>query len=128
MLGTQRALVIHGDDGLDEVTLAAATLVWETGPDGPRQYRWTPADFGLPSAGLQAMQVAGPAESAALIREILAGRPGPPRNIVVANAAAALWLAARDASLIACARLAAEAIDSGAARTILARLVEITNG
>jgi anthranilate phosphoribosyltransferase len=127
LLGTQRALVIHGDDGLDEVTLAAATLVWEAGPDGPRQYRWTPADFGLPSAGLQAMQVAGPAESAVLIREILAGHPGPPRDIVVANAAAALWLAGRDASLIACARLAAEAIDSGAARTILARLVEITN-
>ena len=61
-----------------------------------------------------------------MIREILAGRRGPPRDIVVANAAAALWTARRSRSLTECAAQAAEAIDSGAARDLLARLVERT--
>ena len=73
------------------------------------------------------MQVEGPQQSAALIRDVLDGRAGPPREIVVANAAAALWMAGRDDTLIGCARRAAEAIDSGAARGLLARLARRTN-
>ena len=68
--------------------------------------------------------VEGPEQSARIIREILDGRTGPPRDIVVANAAAALWTAGRDDSLLECVRLAAEAIDRGAARDLLARLAE----
>ena len=70
------------------------------------------------------MLVSGPAESAEIIRGILDGRAGPPRDIVVANAAAALWTVGRSPSLPECVRQAAEAIDSGAARDLLARLVE----
>ena len=87
-----------------------------------REFSWTPADFGLPVADLAAMRVAGPIESAAIIRNILAGRPGPPRDIVVANAAAALWTAGKQASPAECARLTADAIDCGGRGDLLARL------
>jgi anthranilate phosphoribosyltransferase len=127
MLGTRRTLVVHGADGLDEVTLADTTHVTEAAGGRLRQFDWTPADFGLQPAGRETMMVDGPEQSAALIREIFDGRSGPPRDIVVANAAAALWTAGRDNALPGCSRLAAEAIDSGAARELLARLAERTN-
>ena len=126
LLGTERTLVVHGADGLDEVTLTAATQVWETGPQGVREYQWTPADFGLPPCEQAAWLVSGPEESAAVIRAVIVGRPGPARDVVLANAAAALWLAEREPTLPACVRRAAEAIDSGAAQDLLARLVELT--
>ena len=71
--------------------------------------------------------MAGPQESAAAIREILAGSPGPRRNIVVMNAGAALWTAGKAGSPLDAAQLAAKAIDSGAAGALLGRLVELTN-
>jgi anthranilate phosphoribosyltransferase len=146
MLGTERSVVVHGSDGLDEVTLSGSTEVavcgagvgegekgrggeGETGRVGAvRQFRWTPADFGLNAIALATIQVAGPDESAAMIRAILAGERGPARDIVVANAAAALWTADKAASPAAGAALAAEAIDSGAARELLARLIVLSGG
>ncbi len=92
-----------------------------------REFRWTPEEFRSAAARLDALQVPGPQESAAAIHEILAGRRGPRRDIVVLNAAAALWTAGKAARPLDAARLAAEAIDSGAAGTLLARLVEQTN-
>lgn len=127
MLGTHRVLVVHGSDGLDEVTLSGTTHVTEAAGGMLRQFEWDPSDFGLLSGSRESMLVDGPDQSAAMIRNILRGRPGPPRDIVVANAAAALWTARRDESLSECARLAADAIDNGAARDLLARLVEYTN-
>jgi anthranilate phosphoribosyltransferase len=127
LLGTRRTLVVHGADGLDEVTLGGTTHVTEAAEGAIRQFDWTPADFGLQPAGREAMLVEGPQQSAALIRDVLDGRAGPPREIVVANAAAALWMAGREDTLVACARRAAEAIDSGAARELLARLAQRTN-
>jgi anthranilate phosphoribosyltransferase len=128
LLGTRRAVVVHGDDGLDEVTLAGTTHVVETSARGSRQFQWTPDDFGLTPCSLASMQVEGPLESAAVIRAILHGQRGPQRDIVVVNAAAALWTAGRSDSLVECARLAAEAIDSGAAERLLGRLAARTRG
>ena len=91
-----------------------------------RRFQWQPADFGLEPAGRETMLVSGPEESAAIIREILAGRKGPPRDVVIANAAAALWTVGRSDRLPECVRRAEEAIDSGAARDLLNRLVERT--
>ena len=91
-----------------------------------RQFFWTPDDFDLPLADLGTMQVAGPAESAAIIRESPGGLPRPARDIVVANAAAALWTAGEHASTAGCAALAAQAIDGGAAAELLARLAART--
>jgi anthranilate phosphoribosyltransferase len=92
-----------------------------------RQFDWTPADFGLETADRTTMLVSGPAESAEIIRQVLAGQRGPARDIVVANAAAALWTVGRSSSLIECARQAAEAIDAGTARELLSRLIEQTH-
>lgn len=127
LLGTRRVLVVHGSDGLDEVTLSGPTYVTEASGQRLEQLVWEPSQFGLSPSSLEPIQVDGPDESAALIRAILAGQPGPARDIVVANAAAALWTVGRAAALDACARRAAEALDSGAAAALLARLVEYTN-
>jgi anthranilate phosphoribosyltransferase len=126
MLGTRRAAVVHGADGLDEVTLGGPTDVIEISDGRLRRLQWQPADFGLEPAGRETMLVSGPAESAEVIRQILAGQKGPPRNIVVANAAAALWTVGKSPSLSECVRQAQQAIDDGAARSLLARLVECT--
>ena len=127
LLGTQRALVVHGEDGLDEVTISGPTRVTEVTSNGLRNFTWTPADFGLVPAPLERLKVDGPEASAALIREVLRAERGPARDIVVANAAAALWIAGSADTVAACADLAAAAIDMGAAGELLKRLVQFTN-
>lgn len=126
-LGARRALVVHGSDGLDEVTLAGATHVTEAVQGSLREFQWQPADFGLQPASLQSLLVDGPQQSAAMIQAVLSGRRGPARDVVLLNAAAALWTAGRGRSLAQCVGQAAEAIDSGAAATLLRRLAERTN-
>jgi anthranilate phosphoribosyltransferase len=122
-----RALVVHGADRLDEVTLGDVTFVTEAAVGNLRSFTWSPTDFGLEEATREEMLVDGPQESAAMIRGMLDGRRGPARDIVLVNAAAALWTAGRHPSLRECVRLAAEAVDSGAARDLLARLAERTH-
>ncbi|MEX0817952.1 MAG: anthranilate phosphoribosyltransferase [Pirellulaceae bacterium] len=124
LLGAKRAVVVCGEDGLDEVTLSGTTEVSEVAGQSLREMTWCPADFGLRESGTESMQVDNPQASAAMIREILSGQPGAARDIVVMNAAAALWTAGVDASLAACAAKTAEAIDSGAAAGLLAKLAE----
>ncbi|OHB68976.1 MAG: anthranilate phosphoribosyltransferase [Planctomycetes bacterium RBG_13_63_9] len=127
MLGTRRTLVVHGADGLDEVSLGERTAVSEVSGGTLREFQWTAVDFGLQPAGMETMLVEGPQQSAEVVLGILGGRTGPPRDIVVVNAAAALWTVGRSDSPIECARLAAEAIDSGAAKDLLAQLVRRTH-
>ena len=92
-----------------------------------REFIWQPEDFGLRRADVAALRVDGPAESAAVILSVINGSHGPARDITVLNAAAALWTARKDPSPQACAAIAAEAIDAGAARELLARLARMTN-
>jgi anthranilate phosphoribosyltransferase len=127
LLGVRRALVVRGADGLDEVTLSGATDVTEVGRTVSGEFRWTPEDFGLRRAALSGLQVEGPEKSAAVIRQIFAGQQGPARDIVVLNAAAALWTAGEAAEPRGAAQLAGNAIDGGAAAELLARLVELTS-
>jgi len=127
LLGTTHALVVQGDDGLDEVTLNGPTRVTEVAGGGLRNFSWTPADFGLSPSSLESLTVDGPEKSAAMIREILAGPPCPPPDIVNPNGAAALWATDRAETPGGCDKLAAEAIDSGAARELLQRLVKLSN-
>ena len=126
MLGTQRAVVVCGQDGLDEVTLSGSTHATEAHRGQLRQFTWTPEDFGLPPADKQSMLVDGPQASAAMIRNVLDGQPGPPRDIVVVNAAAALWTARQETSPAQCARDAEQAIDSDAAKELLERLAHLS--
>ncbi|REK15887.1 MAG: anthranilate phosphoribosyltransferase [Planctomycetota bacterium] len=127
LLDTKRAVVVHGEDGLDEVTLFGPTRVTEVEPGGTRQLTWTPSDFGLAPARLETLRVESPQESAKVIGDVLAGKAGPARDIVVLNAAAALWVAGRAETPRACAEKVSEAIDSGAARELLLRLGELSN-
>jgi anthranilate phosphoribosyltransferase len=127
LLGAKRAVVVCGEDGLDEVTLGGATNVTEVTGDSLVETTWRPADFGLAEASQESMQVDGPQASAAMIREILSGRTGAARDIVVINAAAALWTAGIDTSLAACAAKTADAIDSGAAASLLAKLAQASH-
>jgi anthranilate phosphoribosyltransferase len=126
LLGTQRAVVVQGEDGLDEVTLNGPTRVTEVTASGPRNFSWTPSDFGVAPTTLENLKVSGPEESARVITGILGGAGGAARDIVVVNAAAALWTAGRSDSARACADIAAAAIDGGAAARLLARLVELS--
>ncbi len=138
-LGTRHAFVVHGDDGLDEISLSGETSVAEVGapnqsavarasenPD-VRMLRLAPENFGLDRAPLSALAGGGPAENAAIIRAIFNGEAGPRRDIVVMNAAAAIFVAGRAANLREGAELAAAAIDSGAAEEKLDALIEFTN-
>jgi anthranilate phosphoribosyltransferase len=126
LLGTERSLVVCGSDGLDEVTLGGTTHAIEVTPSGLVEHHWTPHDFGLAACERSALLAEDARSSAKIIRGVLAGKRGAPRDVTVAGAAAALWIAGRDPSLSACARLAEGAIDSGAASHVLDRLAEVS--
>lgn len=126
LLGTEHAAVVHGSDGLDEVTLAGPTDVLEVRGNSVASKQWQPANFGLTPAGKETMLVDGPQASAAIVRRVLAGEKGPPRDVVILNAAAAIWTAGVDPSPKACAERAAEAIESGAAKSLLERWGELS--
>ena len=123
-LGTERTLVVSGEDRLGDVTVSGATHVSEVVGDATREYRWTPEDFGLERGPTSGLEVESPAHSAMVIRKVLKGQPGAARDIVVLNAAAALIAAGVTEGPREAARLAAEAIDTGAASGLLAKLVE----
>jgi len=126
-LGVQRAFVVHGADGLDEISLSGETYVAEVNEGAIKRYTLTPEDFGLSRAPIATLRGGTTQENAALIREILEGQSGPRRDIAVINAAAALVAAGITANFHDGAHLAAAAISSGLAQKKLAALVAFTN-
>jgi anthranilate phosphoribosyltransferase len=124
-LGVERAFVVHGADGLDEISLSGETRVAEVNYGTVRNYTVTAEDFGLPRAPLETLRGGDAAENAAIIRGILDGERGPRRDIVLANAAAALVAAGVAADFRAGVRRAAATIASGAAASKLRELAEI---
>jgi anthranilate phosphoribosyltransferase len=92
-LGAERALVVHGGDGLDEISLGASTRVGELRDGQVREYELVPEDFGLTRAPLSALRVETPEQSRALLEAVLANEPGPCRDIVILNAGVALYAA-----------------------------------
>jgi anthranilate phosphoribosyltransferase len=125
-MGIQRAAVVVGSDGLDEVTLAGPTRVLFVEPQRIRDVILTPEDFGMSWASLQECQVSNPSQSAGLVRKILDGKPSVGLDLVVANAALALVVFEKTTSLRTGVDLARQAITSGAAREKLARLCALT--
>jgi anthranilate phosphoribosyltransferase len=115
-----RAVVVTGYDGLDEVTLDGPTQVWAVEAGRVRREVWHPEDFGLIRQGVAAIKVRNPLESAEKLTRAFAGEKGPVRDYILANSAAALWIA-RSNSLRDGTALAAAAIDSGAAAGLLER-------
>jgi anthranilate phosphoribosyltransferase len=127
-LGTKKAWVVHGLDGLDEITLAGETLVAEAYEGRVTTFAVGPNDLGLEYSSLEALACDGPEASARMIREVLSGnRRDAARDLVVANAAAALFVVGVANDLREAATLAAASIDSGAAAQKLAHLVKATN-
>jgi len=126
-LGTQRSLVVRGQDGVDEISLSCETSVLEVTPQSIIEHRWSPEDFGVSRAPRTALFADDPISSAACIRSVLAAAAGPCRDVVVINAAAGLWAAGVDDDLAACAKRVEQAIDSGAAAKLCEKLAQATN-
>lgn len=126
MLGLRRALVVHGEDGLDEITISGLTRVAEVRDGQVWSYEVTPEEFGFRRAGLEAIAGGDAAENAQIIREVLEGKKSACRDVVLLNAAATLVAAGRANHLSEAVPLAAESIDAGVARRKLEELAEFT--
>jgi len=127
MLGLHRALVVHGMDGLDEITVTGPTRIAEVREGSVRTYEVTPEEFGMIRASLDDLAGGDAAVNAAIIRKILAGEKSPRRDVVLLNAAAALVAAGKADHLHEAVPVASKAIDSGAAAEKLAALASFTN-
>jgi anthranilate phosphoribosyltransferase len=126
-LGRKRALVVCGNGEFDEVALWGRTTVFEVDGEGVRRHEWTAETFGLPECRASDLHVDSPDESAAIVRAVLGGQAGPARDMVLANAAAALLTVGVTTDPRDGVARAAAAIDSGAAADVLTRLVERSN-
>jgi anthranilate phosphoribosyltransferase len=127
MLGSTRAWVVHGADGLDELSTTGYTKVSECRGGAVNTFYVHPAEVGLPKAPLAALAGGDAAANAAIARRVLGGEPGAARDIVLLNAGAALFVAGRAPHLLDGLRMAAAAIDSGAARRTLETLVQMSS-
>ncbi len=125
-LGVRRAFVVHGDDGLDEISTTAPTKIVEVHKGSITQTTVEAADFGLPQANAADLAGGDRKECALILQRILAGQGGPPRDIVLANASAALVAAGKAEDFRSGVVLGAESIDSGAASDRLKRFAEFT--
>ena len=127
LLGLRRALVVHGMDGLDEITITGATKIAEVRDGVVRKYEVMPELFGMKRAPMESLAGGDATANAAIIRAILSGEKSPKRDVVLLNAAAALVAAGRADSIMDGLPAAAESIDSGAAQAKLNKLVEFTS-
>lgn len=125
-LGAHHAMVVHARDGLDEMSIAAPTLVAEVSADGVRNYELKPEDVGLATGALDGLRVEGPESSLALLRAALGNRPGPARDIVALNAGAAIHVAGRADNLKAGVAQALARLEDGEAERRLQALIDLT--
>ncbi len=126
LLGCRHALVVHGEDGLDEITLGGKTTVCELKGEEISRYYIDPEDFGFPRTGLSSLRGGPPQENADILRRVLRGEKGPYRDIVLVNAAATLVAGDLAKDLEKGVRLASEAIDSGRAMEKLEGLITLS--
>jgi len=126
-LGVTHALVVFGQDGLDEISMSAPTSVCEVRHGSFTSYEIAPEDFGLTRCQKEDLVGGTPQENAGITRAILAGEPGPRRDAVVLNSAAAIYVARPEVSLAAAVEIAQQTIDSGAALDQLERFVRLSN-
>ncbi len=128
LLGTEKAWVVHGSDGLDEITLSGETIVAEVNNDKISKFTVTPEDFGLKRAEIKHLHAKSPDESAKIVQDILdRKRRDEARNLVVINSAAALYIGGTAKDLPHAVRLAEQSIDSNSASMKLERLIQTTN-
>ncbi|WDI31094.1 anthranilate phosphoribosyltransferase [Hyphococcus flavus] len=127
-LGVTRAWVVHGSDGLDELTTTGPTYVAALENGAVTEFEVTPEDAGLPNAKPEDLVGGEPQQNADAILRLLNGDKGPYRDIAVLNTAAALVVADKAPNINAAARMAEKAIDTGAAKSALEKLVKYSNG
>jgi anthranilate phosphoribosyltransferase len=124
-LGCERALVVHAEDGIDEVSVGERTRVIEVRDGRTEEWFVAPEEYGVERAGIEAIAGGSPEENAAVVRRVLEGEEGPARDVVLLNAAAAILVGGAPDLATGMDR-ARESIDSGAARRVLARLIELS--
>ena len=125
-LGLERALVVHGADGMDEITTTGVTHAAEFRDGAVREFEITPEEAGIARVGIDQLKGGDPAYNAQAIRDVLDGRKGAFRDIVLMNSGAALMVAGRAGNMKDGAALAAEAIDGGGAKRALEKLIALT--
>lgn len=126
-LGVKRAMVVHGHDGLDEITLTGTSTICEVAEGRLNSYFITPEQFGLERCQISDLVGGYPEENAAIARAILSGERGPKRDIVVLNAACCLYMGKNQITMRECVRLVQELIDSGKAMEKLEQFVRVSN-
>lgn len=126
-LGSRHVMVVHAEDGLDEISIASPTFVAELKDGSIREYSIRPEDFGLSSASLDSIRVGTAQESLTMLQSVLAGQTGTARDIVCLNAGAAIYVAGLASSHSEGVSKAQQAIDSGAAAQRLQQLIDLTN-
>ena len=126
-LGSDRALVVHGNDGLDEITIGDSTQIWELSGGTVSSYQISPGDLGIERASRETLRAGSVEDSARILRDVVGGRPGPARDVVLMNAAAALLAAGSVASLAEGVAEAAKSIDGGNAREKLDGFIELSS-
>src|SRR5262245_16997708 len=127
LVGSARAWVVHGADGIDEISTTGYTKVSECRDGAVNTFYIHPSDFGVSKATPEALKGGDAAQNASIIRDVLEGRPGAQRDVVALNAGAALFIAGKAGSVGDGLRRASSAIDSGAARATLAAMVKTSN-
>ena len=125
--GSVHALVLHASDGLDEITLSGPTLVWELQDGVVKEWVIEPRELGLTAAPREALRGGSPAANADVVLSVLSGAPGPVRDFVLVNAAAALMAVDLAGDLASGLALAAESVDSGRALASVGRLRDVSN-
>src|SRR5262249_25497404 len=126
-MGVRQAFVFHGSDGLDAITNTGATQLAELNDGAIHLHQIQPGDFGFPVARLEELSGGDAKRNAEIIMEILQGKPGARRNVVVLNAAPAMVCSGKARDLSEGVKVAADAIDSGRALRVLERLAEFTH-
>jgi len=126
-LGSEHVMVVHGEDGLDEMTITGETQVSELINGDIDNYTVKPEDFGIKRSTIQDIQGGDPAKNAKIALEVLEGKSGPHRDMVLMNAGATIYVSDKVKSIHEGIHMAAESIDSGKAMAKLEKLIEITN-
>ena len=125
-LGSEKALVVHGSDGMDELTITGPSTVWQLENGEVSSYEFSPEELGFSLSDADSIRADGPEDSARIARMVLSGEPGPARLVVLLNAAAALVAAGSADTLSAAIHIAARSIDTGEAMSRLDALVELS--
>jgi anthranilate phosphoribosyltransferase len=126
-LGVKKAMVVHGEDGLDEISLCAPTFVCEVRDGWVKKYEITPEQFGFKRCKPEDLTGGEPAENAEILRKLISGEQGAKRNAAVLNAAAAMYISGKYESVDAAVSAANAVIDSGKAKTKLEEFIKYSN-